>query len=428
LDDIPLSHLFGALFVLILMSAFFSSSETGMMALNRYRLRHLVKDKHRGAMLANALLEKPDRLIGLILLGNNLVNILAAAIATVIGVRLYGELGIALTPLILTPIILIFAETAPKTWAAVRPEKIAFPSAYILTPLLKVCYPVVYVISKISNGIIGLFGINVEDQENAPMTREELRTVVREAGSMIPRRHQRMLLSILDLENETVDDIMVQRNDIAGIDLDDPPDEIIDQLVRCQHTRMVVYRENIDNISGMIHIRHALRILRDTSEFDVNDLEKIVTEPYYIPEGTPLHTQLVNFQRAKKRNGLVVDEYGVIQGMLTLEDILEEIVGEFTTDLQSFNQYIHPQEDGSFIIDGTANIRDINKQLHWHLPTDGPKTLNGLILEHLEDIPETGTSLRIQNYTVEITQAGDNAVKTARMSVHKSKNLELELT
>jgi len=399
-----------------------------MMALNRYRLRHLVKDKHRGAMLANALLEKPDRLIGLILLGNNLVNILAAAIATVIGVRLYGELGIALTPLILTPIILIFAETAPKTWAAVRPEKIAFPSAYILTPLLKVCYPVVYVISKISNGIIGLFGINVEDQENAPMTREELRTVVREAGSMIPRRHQRMLLSILDLENETVDDIMVQRNDIAGIDLDDPPDEIIDQLVRCQHTRMVVYRENIDNISGMIHIRHALRILRDTSEFDVNDLEKIVTEPYYIPEGTPLHTQLVNFQRAKKRNGLVVDEYGVIQGMLTLEDILEEIVGEFTTDLQSFNQYIHPQEDGSFIIDGTANIRDINKQLHWHLPTDGPKTLNGLILEHLEDIPETGTSLRIQNYTVEITQAGDNAVKTARMSVHKSKNLELELT
>jgi len=245
---------------------------------------------------------------------------------------------------------------------------------------------------------------------------------------MIPRRHQRMLLSILDLENESVDDIMVQRNDIAGIDLNDPPDEIIDQLVRCQHTRMVVYRENIDNISGMLHIRHALRVLRDTSGFDVNDLENIVTEPYYIPEGTPLHTQLVNFQRAKKRNGLVVDEYGVIQGMLTLEDILEEIVGEFTTDLQSFNQYIHPQDDGSFIIDGTASIRDINKQLHWHLPTDGPKTLNGLILEHLEDIPETGTSLRIGNYTIEITQAGDNAVKTARMSVLKSKNLELELS
>jgi Mg2+/Co2+ transporter CorB len=428
LDDIPLSQLFGALFVLILMSAFFSSSETGMMALNRYRLRHLVKDKHRGAMLANALLEKPDRLIGLILLGNNLVNILAAAIATVIGVRLYGELGVALTPLILTPIILIFAETAPKTWAAVRPEKIAFPSAYILTPLLKVCYPIVFVISKISNGLIGLFGINVQDQENAPMTREELRTVVREAGSMIPRRHQRMLLSILDLENETVDDIMVQRNDIVGIDLNDPPDEIIDHLVRCQHTRMVVYRENIDNISGMLHIRHALRILRDTSDFDVNDLEKIVTEPYYVPEGTPLHTQLVNFQRAKKRNGLVVDEYGVIQGMLTLEDILEEIVGEFTTDLQTFNQYIHPQDDGSYIIDGTASIRDINKQLSWHLPADGPKTLNGLILEHFEDIPETGTSLRIGKYTVEITQAGDNAVKTARMSVLKSKNLELELT
>jgi len=427
LDDIPLSQLFGALFVLILLSAFFSSSETGMMALNRYRLRHLVKDKHRGAMLANALLEKPDRLIGLILLGNNLVNILAASIATVIAVRLYGELGIALTPLILTPIILIFAETAPKTWAAVRPEKIAFPSAYILTPLLKVCYPVVFVISKISNGLIALFGINVHDQENAPMTREELRTVVREAGSMIPRRHQRMLLSILDLEKETVDDIMVQRNDIVGIDLNDPPDEIIDQLARCQHARLVVYRENIDNITGMLHIRHALRILRDTTGFNVNELEKIVTEPYYVPEGTPLHIQLVNFQRLRKRNGLVVDEYGVIQGMVTLEDILEEIVGEFTTDLQTFNLYIHPQEDGSYIIDGTASIRDINRQLHWHLPVNGPKTLNGLILEHLEDIPETGTSLRIANYTVEITQAGDNAVKTARMSVLEKKNLELEL-
>ncbi|OGT65764.1 MAG: hypothetical protein A2993_00890 [Gammaproteobacteria bacterium RIFCSPLOWO2_01_FULL_47_190] len=220
---------------------------------------------------------------------------------------------------------------------------------------------------------------------------------------------------------------MVQRNDIVGIDLNDPPDEIIDQLARCQHARLVVYRENIDNITGMLHIRHALRILRDTTGFNVNELEKIVTEPYYVPEGTPLHIQLVNFQRLRKRNGLVVDEYGVIQGMVTLEDILEEIVGEFTTDLQTFNLYIHPQEDGSYIIDGTASIRDINRQLHWHLPVNGPKTLNGLILEHLEDIPETGTSLRIANYTVEITQAGDNAVKTARMSVLEKKNLELEL-
>jgi Mg2+/Co2+ transporter CorB len=427
LDDIPLSHLFGTLFVLILLSAFFSSSETGMMALNRYRLRHLVKEKHRGAMLANALLEKPDRLIGLILFGNNVVNILATAITTVIMVRLYGELGVALTTIILTPVILIFAETAPKTWAAVRPEKIAFPAAYVLTPLLKIFYPVIYVINKISNGLIALFGINVQEREEAPLTRQELRTVVREAGSMIPKRHQRMLISILDLENESVDDIMVQRNDIVGIDLSDSPNEIIEQIIRCQHTRLVVYRENIDNIVGMLHIRHALRILRDTDEFEVSDIEEIVTEPYYVPEGTPLHTQLVNFQRMKKRTGLVVDEYGVIQGMVTLEDILEEIVGEFTTDMQTFNLYIHPQEDGSYIIDGSASIRDINRQLHWHLPAKGAKTLNGLILEHLEDIPETGTSLRIGNYAVEITQAGDNAVKTARLSLLETKNLELEL-
>lgn len=427
MDDIPLSLLFGVLFLLILLSAFFSSSETGMMALNRYRLRHLVKDKHRGATLAQSLLDKPDRLIGLVLLGNNLVNILMASIATVIAVKLVGEIGIALTPLILTPIILIFAETAPKTWAAVKPEKIAFPAAYILTPLLKICYPFVYIINKLSNGVISIFGINVQEKEEAPLTREELRTVVREAGSMIPRRHQRMLLSLLDLENETVDDIMVQRNDIVGIDLNDPPDEIIEQLLRCQHTRLVLYRENIDNIIGILHVRQVLRVLKDANEFKIATLEQISTEPYYVPEGTPLHTQLVNFQRLKKRSGLVVDEYGIIQGLVTLEDILEEIVGEFTTDLQTYHQDIHPQDDGSYIIDGTTNIRDINRQLHWHLPSNGAKTLNGLILEQLETIPETGTSLRIGKYTMEITQAADNAVKTVKVSKTESKNLELEL-
>lgn len=427
MDDIHLSLLVGILIVLILLSAFFSSSETGMMALNRYRLRHLVKDKHRGAMLAHRLLEKPDRLIGLILFGNNVVNILAAAITTIIMVRLYGELGVALTTLILTPIILIFAETAPKTYAAIHPERIAFPAAYILTPLLKIFYPLIYIINKISNGLIALFGINVDEKEEAPLTREELRTVVREAGTMIPRRHQRMLLSLLDLENETVDDIMVPRADIVGIDLNDPPNEIIEQLVRCQHTRLVLYRDNIDTIVGMLHVRQVLRILEDTSEFSAANLEEISTEPYYVPECTPLHTQLVNFQHLKKRCGLVVDEYGVIQGMVTLEDILEEIVGEFTTDLQTFHLDIHPQEDGSYIIDGTASIRDINRQLHWHLPAGGPKTLNGLILEHLEDIPEAGTSLRIGNYTIEIIQAAENAVKSARISVNESKNLELNL-
>jgi Mg2+/Co2+ transporter CorB len=419
LDDIPLPVLYGVLLLLILISAFFSSSETGMMALNRYRLKHLVKDKHRGARLANALLDNPDRLIGLILLYNTLVNLLAAAIGTVIASRLMGEIGIAVAPLVLAPLILIFAETAPKTYAAIWPERIAFPAAYLLTPLLKVTYPFVLIINKISNGLIGLFGINVQDREDAPLTHEELRTVVREASSMIPRRHQRMLLSILDLEKETVDDIMVPRHDLVGINLESPLDEIRSQLTNNQHTRLLLFRGNIDNIIGMIHVRHVLRLLQEKSEFKPAELEKISTEPYFVPEGTPLHTQLVHFQRQKKRIGLVVDEYGVILGLIALEDILEEIVGEFTTDIQTFDQDIYPQDDGSYIIDGSASLRDINRQLKWHLPAtaNGPKTLNGLILEKLESIPEIGISLRIDNYAIEITQAADNGVKTARVNI-----------
>ena len=390
-----------------------------MMALNRYRLKHLVKDKHRGARLANTLLDTPDRLIGLILLYNTLVNLLAAAIGTVIASRLMGEIGIAVAPLVLAPLILIFAETAPKTYAAIWPERIAFPAAYLLTPLLKVTYPVVLVINKVSNGLMGLVGINVQDREDAPLTHEELRTVVREASSMIPRRHQRMLLSILDLEKETVDDIMVPRHDLVGINLESPVDEIRAQLTNSQHTRLPLYRGNIDNIVGMIHVRHVLRLLQEKSEFNPGELEKISIEPYFVPEGTPLHIQLVHFQRQKKRIGLVVDEYGVILGLIALEDILEEIVGEFTTDIQTFDQDIFPQDDGSYIIDGSASLRDINRQLKWHLPAtaNGPKTLNGLILEKLESIPETGISLRIDNYAIEITQAADNAVRTARVNI-----------
>ena len=419
MEDIPLPVLYGVLLLLILISAFFSSSETGMMALNRYRLKHLVKDKHRGARLANTLLDTPDRLIGLILLYNTLVNLLAAAIGTVIASRLMGEIGIAVAPLVLAPLILIFAETAPKTYAAIWPERIAFPAAYLLTPLLKVTYPVVLVINKVSNGLMGLVGINVQDREDAPLTHEELRTVVREASSMIPRRHQRMLLSILDLEKETVDDIMVPRHDLVGINLESPVDEIRAQLTNSQHTRLPLYRGNIDNIVGMIHVRHVLRLLQEKSEFNPGELEKISIEPYFVPEGTPLHIQLVHFQRQKKRIGLVVDEYGVILGLIALEDILEEIVGEFTTDIQTFDQDIFPQDDGSYIIDGSASLRDINRQLKWHLPAtaNGPKTLNGLILEKLESIPETGISLRIDNYAIEITQAADNAVRTARVNI-----------
>ena len=415
MDTIPLSILFVILFVLIVLSAFFSSSETGMMALNKYRLRHQVKDKHRSAILVSKLLEKPDRLIGVILFGNNVVNFLAAAIATVIGFRLWGDYGVAASPFIIAIIFIIFAETAPKTYAAIRPEKIAFPSAYILTPLLKLFYPVVYIINKISNALLIPLGINTDNIEDKPLSQDELRSIVHEAGAAISSNHQDMLLGILELEKVTVDDIMVPRNELVGIDLDDSIADILEQLAHCQHTRLIVYRENIDNIVGMLHVRRVLRILSRKKEFDIDELEKLTIEPYYLPEGTPLHTQMLKFQEQKRRTGLVVDEYGVLQGMVTLDDILEEIIGEFTTDLQTFNQDIQAQEDGSFFVDGSTTIRDINKRLDWDLPTAGPKTINGVILEHLEDIPEAGTSLRINNYTFEITQVMDNAVKKVKI-------------
>ncbi len=426
MDTIPISVLFVILIVLIVLSGFFSSSETGMMALNRYRLRHLVKENHRGATLVNTLLERPDRLLGLILVGNNIVNIFATSIITVIFVRLVGPVGYVVGPALLIPVILVFAETAPKTYAAIRPEKIAFSSAYILTPLLKVCYPIVWIVNKMSNTLLIPFGINTRKSEESSLSQDELRTIVHEAGAAISTNHQDMLLSILDMEKVTVDDIMVPRNELVGINLNDSIADIIDQLTHCQHTRLVVYRENIDNIVGMLHVRRILRILGRKTEFNIDELEKLTNEPYYLPEGTLLHTQMLKFQKHKRRTGLVVDEYGVLQGMVTLDDILEEIIGEFTTDLQDFNQDIQAQEDGSFFVDGGTTVRDINKQLNWNISTAGPKTVNGIIVEHLEDIPEKGTSLRIGDYTFEITQVVDNAVKKVKIfplpDSSKSKN------
>lgn len=415
MDTIPLSVLFVTLFVLIVISAFFSSSETGMMALNRYRLRHLVKEKHRAAILVSKLLDKPDRLIGVILLGNNVVNFLAAAIATVIGFRLFGDYGVAASPFIIAIIFIIFAETAPKTYAAIRPEKIAFRSAYILRPLLKICYPIVWLINKMSNTLLIPFGINTKKSEESSLSQDELRTIVHEAGAAISSNHLDMLLGILDMEKVTVDDIMVPRNELDGINLDDSVADILEQLKHCQYTRLIVYRESIDNIVGMLHVRRILRILGRKADFNLEELEKLAVEPYYLPEGTPLYAQMLNFQKHKRRVGLVVDEYGVLQGMVTLDDILEEIIGEFTTDLQTFNQDIQAQENGSFFVDGGTTVRDINKQLNWNISIEGPKTVNGIIIEHLEDIPEAGTSLRIGDYTFEITQVVDNAVKKVKI-------------
>lgn len=419
IEDIPLSLLFGGLGALILLSAFFSGSETGLMALNRYRLRHLVREGRRSAILAEALLRQPDRLIGLILLGNNLVNNLAVAVATVIAIRVVGEVGVAVAPLVLTPLLLVFSEVAPKTLGAVRPEQVAFPAAYVYTFLNSPWNPMVWtawVVNRFANGLLLMFGVNISSPGQESMTREELRTVVMEAGALIPRKHQRMLLSILDLESVRVADIMVPRSEIIGINLNDTEEKILTVIDNCQHTRMPVYRDNIDHIIGILHVRNLPRVVGTREEFDKDKLESILREPYFIPMGTPLHKQLMQFQQHRLRVALVVDEYGVIQGLATLEDLLEEIVGEFTTDLQAFMADVQKQPDGSCLIAGSASIRDINKQLSWQLPAEGPRTLNGLILEHLETMPETGTSLRIGDYTMEIMQTTENAVRMVKVS------------
>jgi Mg2+/Co2+ transporter CorB len=410
----PLSALIGILIGLILLSAFFSSSETGLMSLNRYRLRHLAQAGHRGAILAEQLLQRPDRIIGLILIGNTLANITASVVTTIIALRLWGEAALAAATGVLTLLLLIFSEVAPKTLAALHPERVAFPAAFIYWPLLKLFYPVVWTINTAANGLLRLMRIHSSDEGNMALSAEELRTVVMEAGAIIPQRHQRMLLSILDLEKVTVEDIMVPRNEIVGIDITDDWDRITAQLISSQHTRLPIYEETIDNIIGILHLRRVLHKLAN-KQLDRAALVSIAQDAYFIPEGVPLNTQLLNFQRRKRRIGLVVDEYGDIQGLVTLEDILEEIVGEFTTDPASMLQDVMPQDDGSYIINASISIRTLNRLLSWNLPTSGPKTLNGLILEHMETIPEPGTSMKFGEYLVEILKSRDNAVQAVRM-------------
>ena len=385
-----------------------------MMALNRYRLRHLAKGPHKGAKRAAELLERPDRLIGLILFGNNFVNIVASMLAAFIAWRIMGEPGLALAPFLLTVVILVFAEVAPKTLAALHPERIAFPAATILKPLLKLFYPVVAAINWLANGVLRLLRVFPTDVDSQQLSTDELRTVVNEAGTLISHKYQTMLVSILDLEKVTVDDIMVPRSEINGIDIEDEMDDIVDLLVHSQHTRLPLYRGDIDNVLGLLHLRKVLQPLEHT-ELDKNWLLENASEPYFVPLGTPLNTQLRNFQRQRQRIGLVVDEYGDVDGLVTLEDLLEEIVGEFTTDPADHSPDVHPQDDGTYLIDGGANLRELNRSMRWELPTDGPKTLNGLVLEYLESIPEPGTSLLIARYPVEIVQVSGNAVKTARI-------------
>jgi Mg2+/Co2+ transporter CorB len=414
LDDISTGILLIILLLLILISAYFSGSETAMMTLNRYRLRHLANNGHKGAKRAIKLLDRPDKLIGLILIGNNLVNILASSIATILGIRLWGDLGLAIATGVLTLVVLVFAEVTPKTVAALHPERIAFPSSLILKWLLWLFLPLVKSVNIITSFILRLMGIRTIRTDDA-LSQEELRTVVHEAGALIPRRHQEMLLSILDLEKVTVEDIMVPRSELYAINVNDDFKSINKQVIQSPHTRVLLYRDNIDDAVGFVHLRDALR-LQSKEQFSKSSLLRAVKELYFIPEGTPLNVQLANFQHNKERIGLVVDEYGDIQGLVTLEDILEEIVGDFTTSMITTpSEDITPQQDGSFLIDATINIRDLNKEMEWDFPTDGPKTLNGLILEYLEEIPQANTSLRLAGYPMEVVEVADNMIKTVRI-------------
>ncbi len=411
--------MFVALIILIILSGFFSSSETGLMAINRYRLRHLANQGHTGARLAQNLLRKPARLIGLILLGNNLVNIFAVSLATVIAIRLFGDNGIWISTLVMTLVVLIFAELAPKTVAALHPEKIAIPASYVLTPLLKLLYPFVWLINGLVNFLLKPFGIRTNVEMLERLNREELRTLVQEGGQ-ISDAHQRMLVNILDLEKAVVDDVMVPRGEIVGIDLDDDWDEILQELTQTLYTRLPVYRDSIDQIEGLLHIRTIINHLSHRS-LRFEDLQQSVRKPYFIPEGTSLTRQLLEFQQKEQRMGLVVDEYGDIQGLVTLDDILEEIVGEYTTEGRDRSRIVRKLDDGNFLVDGAAGLRVLNRRMGWNLPHGEAHTLSGLLIEELEAIPDGKASIRIGDHIMTIVDIHDNMIRKVLVKPHRTR-------
>ena len=413
---LPLHTAIIGLLLCVVLSAFFSGTETALMSLNRYRLRHRVRKGEVAARLTERLLERPDRLIALILLGNTLANVTAGSIVTLVTLETWGEQWLAVANGSLTVVLLLFAEVGPKTFGALHPEKLALPSGYVYRPLLVVTFPVIWLINLFANGILRLIGAPAQARATHSLSADELRTVVAEAGALIPLRHQEMLVSILDLERITVDDIMVPRNEIAGIDLHDDWDEIETALKEAQHTRMPVYEGDLDHIVGVLHMKRVVREMV-RGELDRPRLIALAArqEPVYVPEGTTLNQQLVAFQGQRRRHAYVVDEYGDVQGLVTLEDILEEIVGEFTTQPSILHKDVYQDEDGSLVVAGSATVRSLNRALKWSLPTDGPKTLNGLILEYLETIPEPGTSLKLHGLAVEVLQIADNTVKTVRV-------------
>lgn len=416
MDDIPLSALIGALVFLVILSAFFSAAEISLVTLNRYRLRHQTEAGHRGARLAAKLLERPDRLIGVILLGSNSINALFSALTTVTVIRVWGqkESTVGIAAVIIALVVLILTDLAPKTLAALHPERIAYPSAYVLRPLLKISYPVVWFINALANGLLRLFGVTVRARATEKISADELKTLVMEAGVLMPETHQDMLVAILELEKLTVDDVMVPRGEIEGIDLEDEWEDIAAKLGTSRYTRLPVYRGSLDDVIGIVHLRKVMRLMH-TSNFSREAFLPLIVEPYFIPQGTPLSAALLNFRANRRRIALIVDGYGDILGLVTLEEILEEIVGDFTSPGTALADDVQTQADGSYLVHGNVTLRDLNRRLEWDLPTTGPKTLNGLITEYLEDLPEPGTSLRLNGYQADVVRTRGTSVQLARM-------------
>lgn len=419
MDTTTLMILLTSLVGLIFLSAFFSAAETSMMALNRYRLRHLARTGHHAAVRTSKLLERSDRLLGTILICNTFATILASSLATVIAMSLWGDLGIAIAAFILTFVILIVGEIAPKTLAAIHPQRIALLVSLPLVVLLKVLYPVVLGANLLANGMLRLLRVPIKAVSLEHLTSEELSTLVKEAGDKIPDSHQDMLLAILELEKITVDDIMINRNDIVGIDLNQEWSNIHKQITTGQHTKLPVYEGDINNIKGILHVRSALQLLSKGKLTKAN-IEQAIKEPYFTPEGTPLHSQLLNFRVVRGRTAFVVDEYGDIQGLVTLEDILEEIIGEFTTDIPAIHKEVKSLHDGSYLVDAAITVRDLNKQIDSNFDTSGPKTLSGLIIEQLEVIPQPGVSLKLSNYPIEVVSTKKNRIY--KVKIYKSDN------
>jgi len=416
LNDMSLSMLFGILAAMLALSAFFAGSETSLMSLNRYRLRHLVKLKHSSAIKTQNLLQRPDRLLGLILLCNNFVNNFAASIATVIAIKLYAdeEAVVAIATGILTIVMLICSDVTPKTLAAIRPELLAFPAAWVYTPLLKILYPVVWLINLFVNLLLRIVGVDVKKNRHDALNKDELKSIISDAESLMPVRYQKMLMGILELESATVEDIMTPRNEIIGIDLELPIEDIIAKIKTSPHTRLPVYKTSIDRIIGFIHLRKIL-ILINQEDFDKQTIINCLDKPWFIPESTPVHNQMHRFKHEKIRIGLVVDEYGDVLGLVTLDDLLQEIVGELITE----DVAVRAQSDGSYLVDANITIRELNRVMQWSLPTEGPKTLNGLIIEFMETIPETGTSIKLHGYPLEIIKRDENSVKLIKFLPRK---------